>query len=153
MNKTLKVKLLNSNAKLPERKTKGASGYDVYLPADVRIPPTQQNPFNKNIRIGSIAAPLGIAVDLPEGCEIQVRPRSGLALKQGIDCHLGTIDSDYKGEISVILYNYTDHPVELKAGERACQLVITRVGVWEVEQVEEIGESERGVGGFGSTGK
>jgi dUTP pyrophosphatase len=99
--------------------------------------------------------PTGLYVELPEGCEMQIRPRSGLAAKHGITVlnSPGTIDADYRGEIKVILVNLSNQPFTIEAGERIAQMVVARHEQIEWEAVEELGTTERGAGGFGSTGK
>ncbi|MDO5385320.1 MAG: dUTP diphosphatase, partial [Rikenellaceae bacterium] len=99
--------------------------------------------------------PTGLYVEIPDGYEIQVRPRSGLAAKHGISIANapGTIDPDYRGEIKVILVNLSNEPFELKPGERIAQLVVAQFTRIEWESVSELSETERGAGGFGSTGR
>lgn len=102
-----------------------------------------------------VLAPTGLTIALPAGYEAQVRPRSGLALKHGVTClnTPGTIDADYRGEVKVILINLGQEPFTIKRGERIAQMVIAPVtqGAWK--QVETLSDTERGVGGFGSTGR
>lgn len=102
-----------------------------------------------------VAVPTGIFIELPEGYEAQVRPRSGLALKQGITClnTPGTIDADYRGEIKVILVNLSGEEQAIQHGDRIAQLIIQRVVHVEWTPSIEINETQRGVGGFGHTGK
>lgn len=99
--------------------------------------------------------PTGIRIELPEGYEAQVRPRSGLALKHGITVlnAPGTVDADYRGEIGVVLYNAGKEHFEISRGDRIAQMVIAKYKRIEWEEVSELSESERGQGGFGSTGK
>ena len=101
------------------------------------------------------AVPTGLAIALPEGHEAQVRPRSGTALRHGITCinAPGTIDSDYRGEIQVLLVNLSGEPYTLRRGERIAQLVVAPVTRVEVRLVEALVETARGTGGFGSTGR
>lgn len=98
--------------------------------------------------------PTGIAVAIPEGYEGQVRPRSGLALKHGIGMlnAPGTIDADYRGEIGVILFNFSDRPFTVSRGDRIAQMVFSRLAKATFENVEELSETARGAGGFGHTG-
>jgi len=98
--------------------------------------------------------PTGIAIALPEGYEAQVRPRSGLALKQGVSIlnTPGTVDADYRGEVGVILMNHSKENLVIKRGDRIAQMIINKIERIEFEKVEELPESERGAGGFGSTG-
>lgn len=99
--------------------------------------------------------PTGLFVELPEGYEMQIRPRSGLAAKHGITVlnSPGTIDADYRGEIKVILVNLSNNPFEIVPGERIAQAVVAEHAHIEWEQVEQLGATERGAGGFGSTGR
>lgn len=128
---------------LPEYATEGAAGMDVLAAEEVILPPG-----------GRHAVATGLAVAIPPGFEIQVRPRSGLALKHGITVPNtpGTIDSDYRGELKVILINHGADAFEIRRGDRIAQLVlapVTRAG-WL--KVDELDETRRGEGGFGSTG-
>jgi dUTP pyrophosphatase len=99
--------------------------------------------------------PTGLFVELPEGYEMQIRPRSGLAAKHGVTVlnTPGTIDADYRGEIKVILVNLSNTPFEIVPGERIAQAVVAQHAQVEWEEVEQLGETERGAGGFGSTGR
>lgn len=135
----------NDDLPLPETMTLGASGFD--LRAAVTEPVTLYPGERKLI-------PTGIAIAMPEGLEAQVRPRSGLALKHGITClnTPGTIDADYRGEIGVILINLGYEPFTIHRGDRIAQLVFQVVPRVELVEVEELPPSERGAGGFGSTG-
>jgi dUTP pyrophosphatase len=101
------------------------------------------------------AVPTGLALEVPPGFEVQVRPRSGLALKHGVTVANapGTIDADYRGEVKVILVNLGDQPFTVQRGERVAQLVVAAVAHAEVIEVEALSETERGEGGFGSTGR
>ena len=101
-----------------------------------------------------MAVPTGLAIALPSGTEAQIRPRSGLALKKGITClnTPGTIDSDYRGEIKIILANLGDQTFMVRHGDRIAQMVIAPYIRAELHLVEELGGTERGAGGFGSTG-
>ena len=101
------------------------------------------------------AIPTGLAVEIPPGFEGQVRPRSGLALKSGVTClnSPGTIDADYRGEVKVILANLSRDTFTVRRGDRIAQLVISPVARARLTEVEQLGESARGAGGFGSTGQ
>jgi dUTP pyrophosphatase len=103
---------------------------------------------------GRAAVPTGLVLEIPPGWEGQVRPRSGLALRHGVTLANapGTIDSDYRGEVQVLLVNLGDAPFTVHRGDRIAQLVLAPVGRVEWDEVEELGETERGEGGFGSTG-
>lgn len=129
---------------LPAYATEGAAGMDVVAAEDLLLEPG-----------GRAAVATGFAIAVPDGYEVQVRPRSGLALKHGVTClnTPGTIDSDYRGEIKVILANLGAEPFPVRRGDRIAQLVpaaVTRAGV---EEVASLDETARGSGGFGSTGR
>jgi len=129
---------------LPAYASHGAAGMDVVAAEDVTLAPGDRH-----------AVATGFAIAIPAGHEVQVRPRSGLALKHGITClnTPGTIDEDYRGEVKVILANLGNEPFEVKRGERIAQLVpavVTKAGFDEVESLED---THRGAGGFGSTGR
>ncbi len=147
MNVTLKVKRLPHCKALPTYATSGSAGMD--LTAAIEHPVTVEP--NKRAQI-----PTGILVEIPEGFEGQVRPRSGLAHKAGIsltNC-VGTIDSDYRGEVCVLIINHGEQPYTFQPGEKIAQLLITPVPRVEIVEVDELAESlQRGAGGFGSTGK
>lgn len=128
---------------LPAYATAGAAGMDVVAAEDVVLQPG-----------GRHAVATGLALAIPDGFELQVRPRSGLALKHGISLPNtpGTIDSDYRGELKVILINLGDFPFEVRRGDRIAQLVLAPVVRATWLEVEELDETVRGEGGFGSTG-
>jgi len=128
----------------PQRATGGAAGLDVYAAEGVvNIPPGD-----------ACGIGIGFSAAVPAGYEIQVRPRSGLAFKHGVTVlnSPGTIDSDYRGEIKVILINHGAEPFQVRRGDRIAQLVLAPVIPWEVIEVDELDETERGERGFGSTG-
>ena len=129
---------------LPARATDHAAGLDVVAAEAVTLAPGQRH-----------AVATGFAIAIPEGFEVQVRPRSGLALKHGITClnTPGTIDSDYRGEVKVILANLGGEPFEVRRGERIAQLVPAPVLASSFREVETLAETSRGAGGFGSTGR
>lgn len=128
---------------LPAYATSGAAGMDVLAAEDVTIAAGARH-----------AVATGLAVAIPLGYEIQVRPRSGLALKHGITVPNtpGTIDSDYRGELKVILINHGSEPFAIARGDRVAQLVLAPVTQAAWEEVDELDRTERGAGGFGSTG-
>ena len=130
---------------LPHYATEGAAGMDVCAALDK---PLMMNPM------GRLAVPTGLAMAIPHGYEIQVRPRSGLALKQGLTVANapGTIDSDYRGEVKVILINLGQDAVEITHGMRIAQLVLAPVSIARPQLVTTLDETDRGTGGFGSTG-
>ena len=139
----LKVKLLREGAQLPRRATPGSSGLDLYACLDTPIELT-----------GDVTlVPTGIATEVPPGYDLQVRPRSGLA-RRGVDIIFGTIDADYRGEVFVNMRTFgSTATFRIEPGDRIAQLVIARVEDLPVVQVEALSDSERGDGGYGSTGR
>ena len=129
---------------LPSYATHGAAGLDVVAAEDVTLAPGERH-----------AVATGFAIAIPPGYEVQVRPRSGLALKHGVTClnTPGTIDEDYRGEVKVILANLGADPFEVRRGERIAQLVPAPVLKASFAEVETLDETLRGAGGFGSTGQ
>jgi dUTP pyrophosphatase len=141
----VKVVKNNPRAALPQYESRGAAGMDLcaFLNADVSIPP-----------LGRVKVPTGLKIEIPEGYEAQVRPRSGLALKKGLTVlnSPGTIDSDYRGDLDIILINLGSEAIIIKDGERIAQLVVAPVCQATLAEVKELTETQRGGGGFGSTG-
>ena len=143
----MKVKIVNnSRFALPEYQTPLSAGLDIRANLDESV---TLRPLERAM------IPTGLFVELPEGCEMQMRPRSGLAAKHGITVlnSPGTIDADYRGEIKVILVNLSNEPFTIEAGERIAQMIVARYEQIEWQAVEELSATERGAGGFGSTGK
>ena len=143
----MRVKIINkSNNALPAYETASSAGMDLraFVDADVVL-----KPFERKL------IPTGLYIELPDGYEAQVRPRSGLALKHGITVlnSPGTIDADYRGQLCVILINLSQEDFSIHDGERIAQMIITRCEQAEIIQVEELSATERGAGGFGHTGK
>ena len=128
---------------LPSYATPGAAGMDVFAAEDCQLAPGERH-----------AVATGFRVAIPDGYEIQVRPRSGLAFKHGISVPNtpGTIDSDYRGEVKILLINHGDEPFAIRRGDRIAQLVPAAVTLAEFDEVDELCDTERGAGGFGSTG-
>lgn len=142
----IKVKIINNSGNpLPAYATHASAGMDLraMLEEPIELKPLQR-----------VLVPTGVRIELPEGYECQLRPRSGLALKHGITLlnTPGTIDADYRGEIGVILVNISDKPFVINNGERICQMVVTSHAHVEWEPAEVLGTSTRGEGGFGHTG-
>ena len=140
------IKKIDPKIKLPEYKTNGASGMD--LIAFIK------KPINVRPKTSSLIS-TGLSVAFPENYEIQIRPRSGLAAKNNISVlnTPGTIDSDYRGEIKVIIYNHGDSDFIINNGDRIAQMVLSPVIKMELEENNDLPETIRGEGGFGSTGK
>lgn len=144
---TIEIKIINKSANaLPEYATTGSSGMDIR--ANLDIPQTLQ-PLERTL------IPTGLFIELPQGYEAQIRPRSGLAIKQGITClnTPGTIDADYRGEIKVILINLSQEEQVIHHGDRIAQMVVQTVEQVQWKPVEEIADTVRSAGGFGHTGK
>lgn len=136
----------HSNNPMPAYATTGSAGMDVraFLPGSMKLGPMER-----------FLTPTGLYFEIPEGFEAQVRPRSGLAMKQGITClnSPGTIDSDYRGEIKVILVNLSGQEQVIEPGDRIAQIVFASVATAVMIEVETLNETGRGEGGFGHTGK
>jgi dUTP pyrophosphatase len=143
----VKVKVLphGQGLPLPQYMSAHAAGMDLYagVERELVIPPGEWQ-----------LVPTGLQIALPAGYEAQVRPRSGLALKQGVSVlnTPGTVDADYRGEVGVILMNHSKQDLVIKRGDRIAQMIINQIERIEFEEVEELPDSERGTGGFGSTG-
>ena len=140
------IKKLNPSVQLPSYKTNGASGMDLKACIEKSI----------NLKQGeSYLVPTGLSVAFPEEYEIQIRPRSGLAAKNNISIlnTPGTIDSDYRGELKIILFNHGSENFIVNNNDRIAQMVLTPIVKMELEETDELPESLRGEGGFGSTGK
>ena len=140
------IKKLDSSVKLPSYKTNGASGMDLmaWLEKPINLEPGK-----------SCLIPTGLSVAFPEEYEIQIRPRSGLAAKNNISVlnTPGTIDSDYRGELKIILFNHGNKNFTINKNDRIAQMVLTPIIKMELEETNELPDSIRGEGGFGSTGK
>ena len=140
------IKKLNTSVQLPSYKTKGASGMDLmaHLENSINLEPNK-----------SCLVPTGLSIAFPEEYEIQIRPRSGLAAKNNISVlnTPGTIDSDYRGELKIILFNHGDKDFIINDNDRIAQMVLTPIVKIELEETNELPETIRGKGGFGSTGK
>ena len=139
------IKRLSKQVSLPKYETSGSSGMDLAANIDTNI----------NIDPGKSAIiPTGLALSIPKGFEVQIRPRSGLAAKQKISVlnTPGTIDADYRGEIKVILINLGHEPFEVEKGLRIAQMVVCPIVQAQLKEVDDLSETERGKGGFGSTG-
>lgn len=139
----LKIQKLNKDAIVPQYQSSGASGFDLHSIEDVDV-----------LSGGFVAVRTGLAFEIPVGYEIQVRPRSGLAFKSGISVlnTPGTIDSDYRGEVMVILFNFSKNIFSIKKGDRIAQAVLSQIFRANMVLSESLDDTERGSNGFGSTG-
>ena len=140
------VKKFDKNIKLPTYKTSGSSGMDLvaYIKNKITISPGK-----------TVMIPTGIAVAIPKNYEIQIRPRSGLAAKKGISVlnTPGTVDSDYRGEIKIILINLGKRPFDIKSGDRIAQIIVCPISKAKFKEVRQLPKTTRGKGRFGSTGR
>ena len=145
-NNKVKVKIVTKTGDVPKYETAGSAGMDVK--ADLKTSVTL-NPMERQL------IPTGLFIELPIGYEAQVRARSGLSIKYGITLinAIGTVDSDYRGELKVPLVNLGNEPFVIKHGERIAQLVVTKHDIVQWEIVERLEDTDRGSGGFGHTGK
>lgn len=138
----VELKLLSEAAKTPTKGTDQAAGYDLYAAQNAEIDPLRRALIKTNISIA-----------IPKGYYGRIAPRSGLAYKNGIDVMAGVIDSDYRGDVGVILYNTGVDVFNIKQGDRIAQLIIEKCHVADWDLVEELSDTDRGEGGYGHTGK
>jgi dUTP pyrophosphatase len=143
----VEIKIVNTSGNaVPEYATEGAAGMDLraWLPQPLVLEPMEREMI-----------PTGLFFEIPEGYEVQVRPRSGMAIKHGITClnSPGTVDSDYRGEIKIILINLSTEPHTINSGDRIAQMVVAKVEKAVFQTVDQLQSTTRGKGGFGHTGK
>nr|XP_056721804.1 deoxyuridine 5'-triphosphate nucleotidohydrolase, mitochondrial [Euleptes europaea] len=138
----LRFAKLSENAFAPSRGSSRAAGYDLYSAYDCEIPPS-----------GKAVVKTDIQISLPSGCYGRVAPRSGLAANHFIDVGAGVIDEDYRGNVGVVLFNFGKETFKVKRGDRIAQLICERIYYPELEEVQVLDDTDRGSGGFGSTGK
>ena len=135
-----KVQKLSNNAALPKRSTRGAAGYDLCASQDCIIPAG-----------GKGLVQTGLEISFPIGLYARIAPRSGIPLKKFIDVGAGVINSDYRGEVGMVLFNHGDQDFQVKMGDRIAQLILEKIDILPVEEVQDLGNSVHGSGGFGST--
>jgi len=142
----MKMKIISKSGRVPRYETEGAAGFDIsaYLDEPLTLEPG-----------GRMLVPTGLYFEVPQGYEAQVRARSGLAIKHGLGLvnGIGTIDSDYRGEVRVPMINWSSEPYTIRDGERIAQVVINRFERVDLELSDTLSDTERGEGGFGHTGK
>ena len=138
----LLVKKLSTTATIPSRGSSGAAGYDLSSAKDIIVPAH-----------GKAIAPTNLSISVPYGTYGRIAPRSGLAWKKHIDVGAGVIDSDYRGDVGVVLFNHGDSDLKITTGDRVAQLVLEKIAIVDVVEVTDLDSTDRGVGGFGSTGK
>ena len=139
---SLGIKKLCFDAIIPTRGSDRSVGYDLYSVVDTIVP----------CQAGNALVATGLAITIPPGCYGRVAPRSGLAVKHCINVGAGVIDPDYTGEVKVVLFNHGDKDFEVKKGDRIAQLVLERCETPSIEEINIVEDTERGSGGFGSTG-
>ncbi|CAL1286396.1 unnamed protein product [Larinioides sclopetarius] len=142
MKQVLRIAKLSNNAKIPTKGSKLAAGYDLYSAYDYVVPPK-----------GKILAMTDIQVQIPPGHYGRVAPRSGLAVKNFIDVGAGVVDEDYRGNLGVVLFNFGSQEFKVNKGDRIAQFICEKISYPELEEVDSLDDTERGEGGFGSTGK
>jgi dUTP pyrophosphatase len=156
MSVQVKFKKVNENAILPKKATPGSAGYDLYAAESTNIPGVGKGFPGRvdGIIICTALVSTGLQAEIPEGYEIQIRPRSGLAIKSKVTVinSPGTCDADFRGTINVALVNLSTHNFEVNIGDRIAQMVVCKLPDVELVEVDTLSETERGEGGFGSTG-
>jgi deoxyuridine 5'-triphosphate nucleotidohydrolase len=151
LQETVRIRLIHPAASVPTRGTELSAGYDLYASETMTIPSSIVLP-DGGVEIGRAAVPTGLALAIPQGLYGRVAPRSGLALRSGIDVGAGVVDPDYRDELLVLLFNLGGKPFEVKVGDRIAQIVFERIGVPEIVVTETLDATAR-IGGFGSTGE
>jgi deoxyuridine 5'-triphosphate nucleotidohydrolase len=141
MDGSMRVQRLDPEALLPTRGSSSAAGLDLYALEEVVVPGK-----------GRALVRTGLSLEIPEGLYGRIAPRSGLSFTTGLVVNAGVIDSDYRGEVKILFHNYFENEVKLGKGSKVAQLILERIALLEVEEVLELGETQRGAGGFGSTG-
>lgn len=141
MKVNVKIKRLNDTAVIPQYQTEGAAGFDLHANESAVIPAGEHRLIKT-----------GLAVELPPDFEMQIRSRSGLALKNGIQAHFATIDSDYRGEVGVILFNFGNETFLVETGDRVAQGLVAKAEKARFQEVAQLSETARGDKGYGSSG-
>jgi len=139
---TLQIKKLDEEAIVPSKANSSDAGFDLYSTLDTIIKPDSRKVINT-----------GISIAIPKGHAGLIWPRSGMAVKQGIDVFAGVVDSGYRGEVMVCLYNSSDSPVGITKGDRIAQILIQPVPLMRIKEVDDLDDTSRGSGGFGSSGR
>lgn len=150
----LKIKRLKETAKLPIRMTFGSAGLDLYAAEEITIPASKLKD-DGFVEVGRGVISTGLAMEIPVGMVGRVGSRSGLSIKHNLEVGAGWIDSDYRGEVLIEMKNFSARPFVVKVGERIAQLVLLKLGEYSIKEINDfacLSSSERGSGGFGSTG-
>jgi dUTP pyrophosphatase len=146
---TVQIKLLRPSARVPARGSTRAAGFDLYASEAATIPGAESE--DGRVTVGRGVVPTGIALAIPHGLYGRIAPRSGLAVRRGIDVGAGVVDGDYRDELLILLFNFSAEPFEVAPGDRVAQIVFERIAEPLLVTVGELGGDDRG-GGFGSTG-
>lgn len=149
---SIKVKRLSSSSVLPVKGSSHAAGFDLFAAAVVVVPACSLDPQTGIVQIGSAVVPTGLSFEIPPGHYGRIVERSGMAFRQGLHTGSGVIDADYRGEVKILVYNFGSEPIAIDQGMRFAQMIIERIGEFELEEAEELAATLRGDGGFGSTG-
>lgn len=149
---SIKVKRLSSSSVMPVKGTSHAAGFDLFAAAAVTVPACAVDDSSGIVRIGTAVVPTGLSFEIPAGHYGRIVERSGMAFRQGLHSGAGVIDADYRGEVRILVYNFGPEPIVIEQGMRFAQMIIERIGEFEMEEAGELSLSARGDGGFGSTG-
>lgn len=147
---TVSVRLVHCGANLPTRSTPGSAGFDLYAAEEAVVPGSRVTPEG-GVEIGRALVPTGIQIAIPPGLYGRIAPRSGLAVRHGIDVGAGVIDSDYRDGLEILLFNFGASDFRVAMGDRIAQIIFERIGVPGLEVVTRLERTDR-TGGFGSTG-
>ena len=147
----VRVQRLSEAAQLPRRGSAWAAGYDLYAAADVSVPGARAA-AGAAVEVGRAVVPTGLAFEIPPGYYGRVVERSGLAFRHHLHCGAGVIDADYRAEVKVLVYNFGGEPFQIERGQRFAQIIFEWIGEFEIEESAGLSPTERGEGGFGSTG-
>jgi dUTP pyrophosphatase len=147
---TVQIRRLTPEARVPSRGSAHSAGFDLYASADATVPPSCVTGEGR-VAVGRAVVPTGIAMAIPHGLYGRVAPRSGFAFRNGIDSGAGVVDSDFRDEIRILLFNFSDEPFVVRAGDRVAQIVFERIAEPDLVEVDALAGADRG-GGFGSTG-
>lgn len=150
MDETIQIRLLTPEARVPSRGSSSSAGFDLYASFDTTIPGSRADDDGR-VTVGRAVVPTGLALAIPAGLYGRVAPRSGLAVRNGIDVGAGVIDRDYRDELRLLMFNFGPDPFEVRAGDRIAQIVFERIAEPRIAVVDELDGEDRG-GGFGSTG-
>ena len=147
----VRIQRLSPTATAPRRGSEHAAGYDLFAAETVKVPGSSLT-ADKAVQVGNAVVPTGLAFEIPPGFYGRIVERSGLAFKHHLHCGSGVIDSDYRGEVRVLVYNLNDTEFVIERGMRFAQIIFERIGDFEIEESEELSNTGRGSGGLGSTG-